>query len=100
VYKNAAILPIDIAEFLKFTDDLMFDSSSKYLDSLQRLVIEGAWEGKSYQEIAANTDRTEGHIRDIAANLWKDISELTGQKVKKSNFRSTIESWRSWRNGS
>jgi AAA ATPase domain len=82
---------MDIAEFLKIADDLMFNSTSKYLDNLQKSVVEGVWNGKSYQEIAVDTDRTEGHIRDIAATLWKDISKPIGGKVRKSNFRSTIE---------
>jgi AAA ATPase domain len=58
---------------------------------LQRSVVEGVWDGKSYQEIAVHTDRTEGHIRDIAADLWRDISKPIGRRVRKSNFRSTIE---------
>jgi NB-ARC domain len=82
---------MDIAEVLKIADDLMFDSTSKYLDNLQRSIVEGVWEGKNYQEIADSTDRTEGHIRDSAANLWKDISEAVGRNVKRSNFKSVIE---------
>jgi hypothetical protein len=82
---------MDIAEVLKIADDLMFDSTSKYLDSLQRSIVEGVWEGKTYKDIADNTDRTEGHIRDSAANLWQDISEAVGESVRKSNFRSVVE---------
>jgi hypothetical protein len=83
--------PMDIAEVLKIADDLMFDSTSKYLDNLQRSIIEGVYEGKTYKDIADNTDRTEGHIRDSAANLWKDISEAVGESVRRSNFKSVIE---------
>jgi AAA ATPase domain len=82
---------MDIAEVLKIADDLMFDSTSKYLDSLQRSIVEGVWEGKTYKDIADNTDRTEGHIRDSAANLWQDISEAVGESVRKSNFKSVVE---------
>jgi hypothetical protein len=55
---------MDIAEVLKIADDLMFDSTSKYLDNLQRSILQGVWQGKTYQDIAASTDRTETHIRD------------------------------------
>jgi NB-ARC domain len=89
--KPTAPHTMDIAEVLKIADNLMFDSTSKYLDNLQRSVVEGVCEGKSYQDIAADTDRSEGHIRDLAANLWQDISKSAGKKVRKSNFRSTIE---------
>jgi NB-ARC domain len=83
--------PMDIAEVLKIADDLMFDSTSKYLDNLQRSIVEGVYEGKTYKDIADSTDRTEGHIRDSAANLWKDISEAVGESVRRSNFKSVIE---------
>jgi NB-ARC domain len=82
---------MDIAEVLKIADDLMFDSTSKYLDNLQRSIVEGVWEGKTYKDIADSTDRTEGHIRDSAATLWKDISEAVGENVRRSNFKSAIE---------
>jgi NB-ARC domain len=83
--------PMDIAEVLKIADDLMFDSTSKYLDNLQRSIVEGVYEGKTYKDIADSTDRTEGHIRDSAATLWKDISEAVGESVRRSNFKSVIE---------
>jgi NB-ARC domain len=82
---------MDIAEVLKIADDLMFDSTSKYLDNLQRSIVEGVWEGKTYKDIADSTEKTEGHIRDSAATLWKDISEAVGESVRKSNFKSVIE---------
>jgi NB-ARC domain len=82
---------MDIAEVLKIADDLMFDSTSKYLDNLQRSIVEGVWEGKTYQDIANSTDRTEGHIRDSAADLWQEISDAIGENVRKSNFKSVVE---------
>jgi hypothetical protein len=39
---------MDIAEVLKIADDLMFDSTSKYLDNLQRSIVQGVWKGKTY----------------------------------------------------
>lgn len=82
---------MDIAEVLKIADNLMFNSTSKYLDSLQRSIVEGVWKDKTYKDIADYTDRTEGHIRDSAANLWQDISEAVGENVRKSNFKSVVE---------
>jgi hypothetical protein len=82
---------MDIAEVLKIADNLMFDSTSKYLDNLQRSIVQGVWEGKTYKDIADHTDRSEGYIRDSAANLWQDISEAVGENVRKSNFKSVVE---------
>ena len=82
---------MDIAEVLKIADDLMFGLTSKYLDNLQRSIVQGVWEGKTYKDIADHTDRSEGYIRDSAANLWQNISEAVGENVRKSNFKSVVE---------
>jgi hypothetical protein len=55
---------MDIAEVLKITDDLMFDSTSKYLHNLHRSIVEGVWKGKTYQDRADSIDRTETNICD------------------------------------
>jgi hypothetical protein len=64
---------------------------------LQRSIVQGVWEGKTYQEIADSTDRTEGHIRDSAATLWQDISEAVGRNVRKLNFKSIVREFVSLR---
>jgi hypothetical protein len=82
---------MDIAEVLKIADDLVFESTSKYLDDLQKSIVQGVYEGKKYSKIAEEFNCSEGHVTDMASNLWKTLSDTIGEKVSKSNLKSAIE---------
>jgi hypothetical protein len=86
---------MDIAEALKIADNLVFQSRNKRLNDLERSIIEGVCEGKKYSQIAADNYCEQSHVNDVAADLWKAISSAVGEQVKKANFRSTIERYRS-----
>jgi NB-ARC domain len=82
---------MDVAEVLKLADELMFESTSKYLDNLERSIVEGVCQGKKYAQVAEESYCTEGYVTDIAAKLWKVLSDALGEKVSKSSFKSAIE---------
>jgi NB-ARC domain len=82
---------MDIAEALKIADNLVFASRNKHLSDLERAIIEGVCEGKKYSQIASDNYCEQSHVNDVAADLWKAISNAVGEQVKKTNFRSTIE---------
>jgi DNA polymerase III delta prime subunit len=82
---------MDIAEALKIADNLVFASRNKHLSDLERAIIEGVCEGKKYSQIANDNYCEQSHVNDVAADLWKAISNSVGEQVKKTNFRSTIE---------
>lgn len=82
---------MEIQDALQWTDELIFDRTGKHLDSLQRAILEGAWEGKGYQDIAQEYHCSSDHVRKSASKLWKLLSELLGEEVKKKNVRSLIE---------
>jgi hypothetical protein len=86
---------MDIAEALKIADNLVFASRNKHLSDLERAIIEGVCEGKKYSQIANDNYCEQSHVNDVAADLWKAISNAVGEQVKKTNFRSTIERYRS-----
>jgi NB-ARC domain len=82
---------MDVAEVLKIADDLVFESTSKYLDDLQKSIVQGVYEGKKYSKIAEESNCSEGHVTDMASSLWKTLSDTIGEKVSKSNLKSAIE---------
>lgn len=45
----------------------------------------------SYQAIANSCHRTEGHVRKVAYELWKELSDIWGVKVNRDNLESVIE---------
>jgi hypothetical protein len=85
---------MNVAEVLKIADGLVFSVRNKHLNDLEKSIVEGVSEGKTSSQIANETRNppyTEAHINEIAAKLWKDLSAVLGEEVKKSNFKSTIE---------
>ncbi|NEO54845.1 MAG: ATP-binding protein [Okeania sp. SIO3B5] len=80
-----------ITEILQFADRLVFAHRGKHLDDIQETVIKGVWQGKTYENIAQECNRSESRIRDVGYQLWKTFSESLGEEINKSNFRSTIE---------
>lgn len=83
---------MEIQEALQWTDNLIFASTGKHLDSLQRAILEGVWNGKEYQDISEEYHCSKDHVRKSASELWKLLSDMLGEDVKKKNVRSLIES--------
>jgi len=81
---------MDVEEILKFADNLVFAKTGKYLDNVQKAILRGTWQDQKYAKIAEELYRSEGHVRDIASELWKIFSEVLGKEVNKSNFCSTL----------
>ena len=82
---------MNVTEVLQFADQLFFEQTGKHLDDSQEIVIKGVWDGKTYEAIADESNRSERHVRDIGYKLWQILSERLGEDVHKSNFRSTLE---------
>ncbi|MCY7382667.1 MAG: ATPase [Microcoleus sp. CAN_BIN18] len=82
---------MDVQEVLKLADDLVFVNTGKHLDNLQEVILRGTLQGQKYSKIADESHCTEGHIKDIASELWQLLSEVLGEEVNKSNFRVTLE---------
>jgi hypothetical protein len=62
------------------------------LKDVQQILLLGVWERKSYDKIAEELGYDSGYIRQVASGLWKHLSELTGEKISKSNLRSIVQS--------
>ncbi len=82
---------MDVEEILKFADNLVFAKTGKHLDNVQEAILIGAWQGQKYPKIAAEAHCSEGHARDVASELWKILSDVLGEAVNKSNFKSTLK---------
>ena len=80
-----------VKEILQFADQLVFTKTGKHLDGLQETVITGVYEGKTYDEIADECNRSESRVRNVGRQLWQILSEQLGENVNKSNFTWTIE---------
>jgi len=82
---------MDIAEVLKLADELIFAKTGEHIDYLQKAILEGTFQGRTYPQIAEETHSSEGHTRDIGSELWQIFSEGLGEDITKRNFRAIIE---------
>ena len=82
---------MDAEEILKFADNLVFTKTGKHLDNVQEAILIGAWQGQKYPKISQEAHCSEGHARDVASELWKILSDVLGEAVNKSNFKSTFK---------
>ena len=76
---------------------LVFKHTGKHLSDIEIQVLRGAWEGKSYEEIAEQLFRSVSYInKDVGYRLWKKLSEALGEEVTKKSFRQALK--REWQN--
>ena len=75
-------------------DALVFQVTKKHLGSSEVQVLRGAWDGKTYDAIASESNLTVKYIGEIGGKLWDTLSEALGEKVKKGNFRQALQ--REW----
>ncbi len=79
----------------QIADQLMFDSTGRYLSDVEILVLQGSWEGRSYSDIAEQNGYSTEYINsDVGFTLWSKLSQASGEKVTKRNFRGALE--RKW----
>ncbi|CAD5935577.1 putative WD repeat-containing protein alr2800 [Planktothrix rubescens] len=82
---------MDVQEVLRLADHLVFTKTGKRLDDLQEAILRGSLENEKYSKVADAFHCSEGHVKDIASDLWKILSDALGEKVRKSNFFSTLK---------
>jgi hypothetical protein len=82
---------MNIDKVLEFIDDRIFYFKNHRLSSLQKIIITGAWEGLTYEQIAVQDIYGTGYIAEIAYKLWNELSEIFGKNIRKNNFRSAIQ---------
>jgi len=76
---------------LTFLDELVLAKTGQNLDYLQKIILEGTFDGQKYAEIAKEFHVSESHIRDKASELWKILGEILGENISKSNIRAVLE---------
>ena len=82
---------MDVKDVLQFTDSLFFSETGKHIDRLQETILKGALDGQKYSDIAESEHCTEGHVRNVASELWQILSNALGQEVNKSNLKRTLQ---------
>lgn len=83
---------MDSETVVKIVNELVLAQANRQLKEVEKLVIQGAWEGKTYNQIAENCHYSLGYIKQAAApRLWKLLSKILVKDISKTNFRVEIE---------
>ncbi|HEY9852040.1 MAG TPA: NB-ARC domain-containing protein [Leptolyngbyaceae cyanobacterium] len=80
-----------ITEVLQFVDRIVEKQTGKHLDDLEKDVIQGVWQGKTYNQIADECGYDKNYVGDVSRQLFKTLSEQLNENINKSNFGWAIE---------
>ncbi len=81
----------DIQSLISSVDKLIFSQTGEHLDDLETAILEGTFDHQKYADIANNIHRSEKYVKDMAAQLWKKVSNALGEEVNKSNIKSSLQ---------
>jgi hypothetical protein len=55
-------------------------------------VLQGSWEGKSYDEIAQTYGYSAEYLnKDVGNKLWHKLSEALGERITQKNFKEALK---------
>lgn len=77
---------------LELTDELHQATYGEALTDVERLILQGTWEGITYEEIAAKTELSTDKVKSyIGSNLLKRLGPAFGvKKITKSNYADIV----------
>ena len=81
-----------ITEILQFVDRVVEKQTGEHLDDLEKAVVKGLWQGKTYSEIADQCGyKSKNYIGDVSRKLFKSLSEQLDEDISRHNFSWTLE---------
>jgi hypothetical protein len=81
----------DENELLKLVDCLIFEKTGKHLNTLQRLLFQGMYDGKTYETIARDTRYTTKYVREVGYKLLKTLSAVMDEEMQKGNLKAACD---------
>ena len=79
-----------IESAVEYADQLLYERTGKHLNDLQSYIIQQSWKGQTYSQVASVAGYSEGHVKDVASQLWQVLSEALGERITKGNLRSSL----------
>lgn len=76
---------------LRVVDATIFKTLGRHLSTPEETILQGTWEGLTYEEMAEKSQYKLNYLmRDIGPKFWRILSQVFGEEVTKSNFRSVL----------
>jgi hypothetical protein len=76
---------------VRLIDRLRDRNQKRKLNDLESTIVLQTWEGSSYRSIADRLSYDLDYIKQIAARLWKSLSQTLGENIGKSNIKSVLD---------
>lgn len=80
-------------EALRIVNRLLEQNYCRTLKTLQTQIVLQVWDRNSYQQIGRELGYEPEYVKQVAARLWRLLSELVGEKVCKGNLCSILENY-------
>lgn len=78
-------------EALTLVDTLLQAANQgQRLNDVQSVVFLGTWAGRSYREIAKQSDYEYDYIKQVGSQLWRSLSQTLGEPVSKRNLQAVL----------
>lgn len=82
----------EIEQAIEAANQAVVKVHGRSLSDVEILVLKGAWNRDSYDQIAARSQYSTSYIsQDIAPKLWKLLSDVLEEKIKKNNFKESLK---------
>jgi hypothetical protein len=83
---------MDVNHLVDFVNTAVFHETQRHLRDVEVWILEGAWNGQTYKDIAREHSYTSQYLsQDIGPRFWKLLSTIFNEEIKKCNFRSSLE---------
>ena len=81
-------------EIVRVIDTEVFNKTQRHLKEVEKIVLHGAWQGKTYEQMEATCQYSLSYLKQAAGpRLWKLLSEVLSEDISKTNFRVVLERW-------
>lgn len=76
----------------KTADTAVFQHYGDHLKDAEIQVLQGAWDGLTYEKIAEQHNLSFNYLRaDLGNKLWQKLSKALNEEVTKHNFKNALE---------
>lgn len=83
-------------EAKEIANSQIFKHFQEYLKDIELELLQGSWDGLTYDQIAETYHHSVNYIRgDIGPKLWHKLSLALAEEVTKNNFKGALE--RAWK---
>ena len=85
---------MDLRAALGWLNSAVISSTGSKLREPERVILKGTWRGLTYEQMADSSEYSTNYLmRDVAPKLWKQLSNVLGRSVGKTNFRVALEAY-------